>query len=77
MRKEMMQKIEAELKQWPGIEGRFEKRAPHPRLHLTFGKRTRFVVIPGSPSDKRGLLNKIRDIRFACAQLGARRQGGE
>lgn len=78
MRREMMQMIERELAEW-NVGWRVDKRArgKRPRLILHHGGKSRFVVMPGSPSDKRGLLNKVRDIRVACEQLGARRQGDE
>lgn len=69
--------IEHELRNWPGVEAEFGRRAKHRQVILRFGGRSRFVVYPDSPSDHRGCRNNIIDIRKECASLGAERSRPE
>lgn len=65
---------EAELARWPGVTYSRQVRAKHYALVLTFGGVSRFVTYPTSPGDTtRGALNHLRDVRKACAELGATR----
>jgi hypothetical protein len=66
-------KIDAELAEWPGVAYRREGGRKHQRLYLSFDGRERFVVYPSSPSEYRGLQNKITDIRKELTGLGANR----
>jgi hypothetical protein len=66
-------RIDAELAEWPGVEARREHASKHMRLVLSYGGKERFVIYPSTPSDHRGQLNKIRDIRKELTALGATR----
>ena len=74
-RRLMREVLDAELTRWPGVEHTLVcgTRGAHPRLVLSYQGRSRFVVMPGSPSDRRVGLNVRADVRRELATLGARR----
>ena len=65
----------AEVGSWPGV--RIVERirgTKQNRVVLGFEGRTRYVVYPHSPSDRRtGARNHVQDIRRVCRELGAER----
>lgn len=65
--------IRNELDYWPGARVEFSKRAKHAEARLYFGSVSRFVTIPDTPSDRRGALNSIADVRRELTTLGATR----
>lgn len=56
-----------------GVTADRGRRAHHRTLILRFAGRSRFVTYPDTPSDHRGHLNHVRDIRNALRALGAER----
>lgn len=69
--KEMMQAIEAELAGWK-IEWRLKiAKRGHPRVMLRANGQKRFCVTPCTPSDWRGLKNKVSDLRRTLQEMGA------
>lgn len=73
MRREMIQKIEQEMKHFPEVDWHIERRKKHWRIHMSFNDQARFVIMPGSPSDHRSIKNKQRDVRQVALALGAKR----
>lgn len=66
--------IRDELENWPGVGVTFSTRSKHGQAVLSYGGRSRFVVIPHTPGDgRRGARNAIRDVRKELAELGAQR----
>lgn len=65
--------IERELTFWPGVSWRFEKRAKHNAVVVTWRNYTQFCVFPASGSDRRGALNQIADLRALLRRMGAQR----
>lgn len=64
---------EAELARWPAVTWSREVRGKHYALVLTYRGQSRFVTYPASPSNKRGALNHIQNIRAELRGLGATR----
>lgn len=64
---------DAELTAWPGVTAERGRKTAHLTLTLRYAGRSRFVVYPDSPSDHRGPLNHVRDIRRTLTALGAER----
>lgn len=66
--------VDAELAMWPGVMFAREAGGKHLALVLTFAGQTRRVFYPSSPSDKRGALNNIQNVRATLKALGAVRK---
>lgn len=64
---------ERELRRWPGVTTRREHLSRHARMVLTFNGQSRCVTYPLSPSDRRGPMNHVGDIRKALLEMGATR----
>lgn len=64
---------ERELRRWPGVTARREHLSRHARMVLTFNGQSRCVTYPLSPSDRRGPMNHVGDIRKALLEMGATR----
>jgi hypothetical protein len=60
-----------ELANWPGVDHEIRHGGKHPRIVLTHRGASRFVTFSGTPSDRRGVLNKISDVRTTLRALGA------
>lgn len=54
---------------YPGVRADFEP-GNHHRMTLHYRGRSRFVIIPGSPSDRRNFQNTLRDARRELRNLG-------
>lgn len=60
-----------ELQNWRDVAHEIRRGGKHPRIVLTHGGKSRFVTFSGTRSDRRGVLNKISDVRAALRALGA------
>lgn len=65
--------IVREVERWPGASVRFERGSKHVRARLSYKDRERFVVMAATGSDRRGVLNAVRDVRRELRTLGAER----
>lgn len=66
------ERVDAEIAEWPGAcVLRREKTAKHQRVVLSFKGSERFVVYPLTPSDTRGELNHIQNVRQTLRDMGA------
>ena len=54
---------ERELIMWPGVTWRFDRRAKHLAVILTFRGQERLMTYPASGSDKRGPLKALCEKR--------------
>jgi hypothetical protein len=61
--------IAREVAKHQGVGVRFELRGKHDAAVLTFGARSRFVIMSKTPSDRRGLQNKLGDVRRTIRDL--------
>ena len=52
-----------------GATYRIEYGKKHNRLHLTLDGKTQFVTISSSTSDRRALLNRLRDVKHVLRAL--------
>jgi hypothetical protein len=67
-------RVDAEVAQWPGAAIlRREKTKRHQRLVLGYNGSERFVIYPLTPSDWRGELNHLQDVRKTLRDMGAKR----
>lgn len=65
--------IRDELAEWPGVDYEIKSGGKHPKLVLKYGERSRFVTFSTTSVDRRGMMNKVRDIRLTLEALGASR----
>lgn len=65
--------IERELADWPGVTFAFGEGAKHPFVTLVFNGASKRHVFPSTPSDARGALNAISDMRRTLSAMGAKR----
>ncbi len=65
--------VDAELALWLGVEAKRRKLSKHQKLVLTFNGETRFLVYPSTPSDRRGALNHVGDLKKLLLEMGAKR----
>jgi hypothetical protein len=72
-RKDLEQAIEREVAEWPGASVAFAEGSKHPKAKLKFADLTIAVVYSSTPSDVRGILNTVSDVRRALKKLGAAR----
>lgn len=70
MNRDMKQAIEREMAKWPGVEYAIEHRGKHPALVVRRGGASRFVPFTNTRTDRRGILNKVSDIRRALREIG-------
>lgn len=65
---------EAELDRWPGVASRRAVRGKHNVLILSFGGVERLHFYPSTPSDQRGALNSVTQLRVTLKAMGACRE---
>ena len=65
--------IRRELGEWCDVEHEIVSGGKHPKLVLKYGGGSRFVTFSTTRVDRRGMLNKLRDIRIQLTALGATR----
>jgi len=65
--------IRRELGEWGGVEYEIVSGGKHPKLVLKYGGSSRFVTFSTTRVDRRGMMNKLRDIRMQLTALGATR----
>lgn len=65
--------IRKELTNWPDVEYEVKSGGKHPKLVLKYGEQSRFVSFSTTAVDRRGVLNKLREIRLQLTALGASR----
>lgn len=64
---------EAEIARWPGVTFVRGRRGRNLCLTLTYRGVSRFCAYPDTPSDHRGALNHVSDIRSTLNLIGATR----
>ncbi|MGI9489050.1 MAG: type II toxin-antitoxin system HicA family toxin [Geminicoccaceae bacterium] len=69
-RRDHIDALTRELENYGATHVRVEQGGKHHRLVFTHDGKERFYVVPGTPSDRRGTLNALADIRHI---LGVRR----
>lgn len=76
-RRELERIIEKELANAPDVEWWIDRRGrTHPRLHLRLADKERVLVLAGTPSCYRGMLNRRRDIRRTIEEMRTGRKWG-
>lgn len=68
-RKDTEQAIRAELARHPNTQYTLEHRSKHPRIVIRCGAEVRKVPYTSTPTDPRGVLNKVADIRRAAREV--------
>lgn len=72
----VLEAVRNELPYYPGVQMDARDRGGnHRKLTFTHGDRSRFIVIPRSPSDWRAPKNAISQLRKTMEELGAERVG--
>lgn len=66
--------VDVEISRWPGVRASRMCRGKHYAIVLGFNGVSRFVCYAATPSDRRGVLNHIGDIRRTLRAMGARRR---
>lgn len=70
--RDYLDQMTREISHWGDVNHTQERGAKHPRLVLSFGDRSRFICLPGTPGDNaRGLKIKISELRRTLRDLGA------
>lgn len=67
--KDTAQAIRAELARHPNIQFNFGHGGRHPHIVIRCGEKRRKVTFSSTPTDPRGLLNKIADIRRTVREV--------
>lgn len=62
--------LEKELRKWKGVDIRLEN-GKHYKLFLTVNGKSKFVLLSKTPSDWRGKLRQVSDVRKTLIDLGA------
>lgn len=70
MNTEIRERIEKELAKHTGLNFAFQRRGKHPCVVLSHAGQSRFVVFTSTPTDRRGILNCISDVRKALRHIG-------
>lgn len=63
--------MDRELQRWPSVTAVRSIGGKHNRIILHHGDRSSVVVYPATPSDRRGVLNHIAQMRRILRDLGA------
>lgn len=66
--RELRDLVEGVVVDFPGMTYRIEI-ARHVRIFLTLGGKSRFAIVPSSPSDHRGNQNNIMTIRRVAREI--------
>jgi len=62
--------LEKELRKWKNVDIRLES-GKHYKLYLTVNGKSKFVLLSKTPSDWRGKLRQVSDVRKTLIDLGA------
>lgn len=60
-----------ELNKWKGVDIRLEKSSKHNKLFCIVNGKSKFVLLSKTPSDWRGKLRQVSDVRKTLIELGA------
>jgi hypothetical protein len=65
--------LEKELRAWPGVTYEVAANRPHDRLYVEYGGQRRFLPFSSTPVGRRGMLNKVSQLRRLLHELGAKK----
>lgn len=65
--------LKRELERWSGVEYGVEDVRPHPKLHIEYAGARRFLPFSSTRVDRRGILNKVTELRRTLRDMGAER----
>lgn len=68
--------LKRELERWSGVEYGVEDVRPHPKLRIEYAGARRFLPFSSTRVDRRGLLNKVTELRRMLRDMGAERDRG-
>lgn len=63
--------MERELARWAGVRYEVENTRPHPKMRLEYGDKRRFIPFSSTRVDRRGMLNKVTELRRMLREMGA------
>lgn len=65
--------LKRELERWSGVEYGVEDVRPHPKLRVEYKGVRRFLPFSSTRVDRRGILNKVTELRRTLRDMGAER----
>lgn len=66
--------LEKELRAWPGVTYEVVDERPHPKLLVACNNTRRFLPFSGTSVDRRGMLNKVTQLRRLLRDMGAEKK---
>ena len=70
---ESLEFMQRELERWSGVTYEVEDTRPHPKLRLHCNGQQRFIPYSCTKVDRRGMLNKVTELRRLLHTMGATR----
>lgn len=70
---ESLEFIKRELERWEGVTYGVEDVRPHPKVRIEYAGMRRFLPYSSTRVDRRGVLNKVTELRRLLREMGATR----